>query len=113
MKHQATLVLAALLAAAPLTFAQAPGAPRSPDPVASAAATTEPTSEYANSIVQALLADPSLADSKITVAPDETTITLTGVTKTQAQMKRVLEIVGGLAGDRKVINVIQPEAMAS
>ena len=111
MKTLSTLTLAALLAAAPLAFAQAPAAPQPADPVASAVATVEPTAEYTNSIVQALLADPSLAESKITVAPDDTTITLTGVTKTREQMQRVLEIVGGLAGERKVINVIQTERM--
>lgn len=111
MKNPSTLVLAAVLAAAPLAYAQTSAGPPYTGPVASAASTTDPTTAYANSIVQALLADPSLAESKVTVAPDDTTITLTGVTKTQDQMKRVLEIVGGLAGERKVINVIQPERM--
>jgi len=111
MKTLSSLALAALLAAAPVAFAQAQAGAQTADPVASAAATVGPTSAYADSIVQALLADPSLADAKITVAPDDTTITLTGVTKTRDQMKRVLEIVGGFAGERRVINVIQPERM--
>ena len=68
-----------------------------------------PNLEIANAIVQALAAEASLKGSKLTVAPEEKVILLTGVTPTLAQMTRAVQIATGHAGQGKVINAIITE----
>lgn len=75
------------------------------EPVASASR----QDDRAKAIVDAMNADPSLKDSKITVQPgDDGSITLTGATMTEAQVKRAGEIAQAGNGDGSVINTILP-----
>ena len=121
MKTLLALSVAAVLAAAtPLAFAQAPAAAdattapavtQSADPVASISWAEGPEAQVGSTIVQALLADSALAGSKVTVATDAETITLTGVTRTRDQMKRVVELVTAHAGDKRVVNAILTEEL--
>ena len=79
-----------------------------PEPTASSSKTQGPDAERAKAIVDALNADASLKDSKITVQPTEDdTITLSGATMTRAQAKRAGEIAAAQAGEGKVINAIR------
>lgn len=87
------------------TTAQAPAS----GPVASTSRTDGPNGEIADRIAQQLNADTSMQGSKVTVAPDTDSITLTGVTKTREQAKKAYELASGIAGELRVINVIQSE----
>ena len=75
--------------------------------VASAWTSIAPPAENLNAIVEALNAEPSLKDSKITVQPDGDNVLLTGVAQTREQVQRASEIAS--AGGAKVVNVIRPE----
>ena len=75
------------------------------EPIASASK----QDDRANAIVQALNADPSLKNSKITVQPGEDgSILLTGAANTIDQSKRAGDIARQANGDGTVVNVILP-----
>jgi len=94
---------AALLASAAAVVALAQ------DPVASFTAADGADAGPLNAIAQALNAEGSLANSKITVQPDGGHVLLTGVTPTLEQSKRATEIAKAAAGSTMVVNAIQPE----
>ena len=95
--HTQTTPAQVALDALPTTFVQ--------EPIASASK----QDERANAIVQAMNADASLKGSKITVQPgDDGSITLTGATMTQDQVKHAADIATQQAGEGKVINTILP-----
>lgn len=76
------------------------------EPVASASRIDGAEADVVKSIMDALNADPAMKSSKITVQPDNGTITLTGSVQTREQVKRAGEIASQFAGEGKVINVI-------
>lgn len=82
----------------------APKMPFSPGPIASAA--TGSKDATVDSIVQALNADQSLTDTKVTVVNDSGTIYLTGATQTRAQRDRIAQDATAQAGDAKVVNIV-------
>lgn len=86
------------LAPSTLTFVQ--------EPVASLSRTDGADAEIAKSIADALNAEPTMKNSKITVQPDNGTFTLTGVVPTREQVKKAGEIAKQLAGEAVVINAI-------
>ena len=94
----------ALLASAAVTVSLA----QSPDPIASSSRAEGEGADVANAIVQALNADASLKDSKITVQPEKDYILLTGVAPSQQEMRKATEIATAAAGGLQVVNVIQP-----
>ncbi|HEX4779140.1 MAG TPA: BON domain-containing protein [Usitatibacter sp.] len=75
-------------------------------PVASAAKTGGDDAGLVDGVVSALNAEPSLKDSKITVASEDGTVTLTGATQTPDQRKKAGEIAAAQAGDDKVVNAV-------
>jgi Flp pilus assembly secretin CpaC len=77
--------------------------------VASAWTSIAPPAENLNAIVQALNAEPSLKDSKITVQPDGDNVLLTGVAQSREQVQRASEIATATAGGAMVVNVMRPE----
>jgi hypothetical protein len=77
--------------------------------VASAWTSLAPLADNLNAIVQALNAEPSLKDSKITVQPDGDNVLLTGVTPTQDTSRKATEIAQAAAGGTVVVNALQPE----
>ena len=77
--------------------------------VASAWTSLTPPAENLNAIVQALNAESSLKDSKITVQPDGDHLLLTGVTPTLELSRKATEVAQGAAGGMVVVNAIQPE----
>lgn len=81
-----------------LTFVQ--------EPVASLSRTEGADAEVAKSIADALNAEPTMKNSKITVQPDNGTFTLTGVVPTREQVKKAGEIAKQMAGESIVINAI-------
>ena len=108
-------LIAALVAAFAVSaaYAETP-VPKGPEnlvaePTASASVTEGPNAERVKPIVDALNAEPSLKASKITVAPDEDVVYLTGVTVSDAQRKRATEIATQFAGEGKVANAITTE----
>jgi osmotically-inducible protein OsmY len=78
-------------------------------PVASPWTTTGPPAENLNAVVQALNADASLQNMKITVQPDGENVLLTGVAPTLEQSQKAAEIATGAAGGAIVVNAIRPE----
>ena len=88
--------------------AAAPQAPAS-EPIASTSRSDGPNGEIADRIAKEISADTSMEGSKVTVAGDAESITLTGVTKTRDQAKKAYETATGIAGELRVINAIQPE----
>jgi len=93
----------ALLAACAVTLSSAQS------PIASSSRADGEGAEIVNAIVQALNADTSLKDSKITVQPEKDYILLTGVAPSKQEMQKATEIASGAAGGLQVVNVIQPE----
>ena len=122
MKTRIPVLITALLAAGAVS-AQAPkpapdAAPPTPvtelqlsdQPMVSVATGSRgPHVEIANAIAQAIAAEPSLRKSKITVAPEENKILLTGVTPTVLQMGRIAQIAAQHAGQLPVVNAINTE----
>jgi hypothetical protein len=116
MKSRTSHLLAALLVgAAPLAYAQsAQTTPLEPDRLQPPAGlVSEPVASVsrddpvAGTIAQALNAEASLKNSKITVQPDEGgVILLTGATMSEAQKIRATEIARTHAGEDKVINTL-------
>lgn len=106
-------VVAALLLATGTTFASAQAQPQPiyvAEPIASTSAgASGPNAELASRIAQALAADASLKNSKITVQPDENGILLTGVTPTLAQMGRAISVATQHAGEAIVGSAILTE----
>lgn len=86
------------LAPSTMTFVQ--------EPVASLSRTDGPDAAVAKSIADALNAEPTMKNSKITVQPDNGTFTLTGVVPTREQVKKAGEIARQLAGEAIVVNAI-------
>jgi len=103
MKAKLIHCTAALLASAAFAFAIAQ------EPIASAWTTTGPPAENLNAVVQALNADSSLQNMKITVQPDGENILLTGVSPTLEQSQKAAEIAKAASGAAIVVNVIRPE----
>ena len=81
-----------------LTFVQ--------EPVASASRNDGAEAEMVKSILDALNAEPTMKNSKITVQPDNGTITLTGVAPSREQVKKAGEIAKQMAGQAIVVNAI-------
>jgi len=79
------------------------------DPIASTSRSDGPNGDIADRIAKELNADASMQGSKVTVAPDTDSITLTGVTKTRDQAKKAYELATGIAGEVRVITAIQSE----
>jgi osmotically-inducible protein OsmY len=77
------------------------------EPTASASKTDGADGELAARIVEALNADRKLADSKITVSPENGNVTLTGSTMTRDQARLAEEIANAQVGQGKVVNAIQ------
>ena len=102
-----TLVLLAAAAALP-ALAQTTAQPTYvQEPVASSSMANAPGAIGA--IVEQLNADPSLAGSKITVAPDGETVILTGVTSKYMQTVAASKIAASHAGEGKVVNALTTE----
>lgn len=70
-----------------------------------------PNVEMANAIVQALAADPSLKQSKLTVLPEEEGVLITGVTPTLKQMAHISNVASQHANGGKVVNIVVTEEM--
>ena len=106
-------------AQAPAATAPAPAAPAPSksaqayveEPVASVSRDSGPNADAANAIMQALNADPSMKPSKITVQAEESGILLTGVTSTNAQRERALQMATQHAGEGKVSNALTSEEL--
>lgn len=106
--------IAALLAASAATFAFAQATPPTPAHgdaavVSVATGAKGPNLEVANTIAQALAADTSLKQTKVTVAPEEKGILLTGVTPSLQQMNRIVQIATQHAGEGNVKNALMTE----
>ena len=109
----ADFVAAEPTSATPVTPAWTPSTPLAPsdltfvqEPVASLSRTEGADAEIAKAIADALNAEPTMKNSKITVQPDNGTFTLTGVVPTREQVKKAGEIAQQLAGDGVVIHAI-------
>ena len=103
-----TLAVLLLAGAAPLAYSQSgsqPPASLADAPVASVAR----SDDMANSIAQALSADASLKNSKITVQLDDNAVLLTGATSTDAQRRKAGQIATSQAGEGKVVNAIMTD----
>ena len=100
-------LIAALLAssAAPLAFAQDPPvSPPAPKPVyvqepIASDMGSGPNAEVAKAVAQALNADASLKQSKLSVVAEERGVLVTGVTPTLKQMARAMQIAQQAGGD--------------
>ena len=79
------------------------------EPTASAPRSDGADSERVKPIVDALNAEASLKGAKMTVVPEADGVTLRGVTLTDAQRKRAIEIATAQAGEGKVSNALQTE----
>jgi osmotically-inducible protein OsmY len=106
MKSRIPHALAALVVAAAAGAAHSQVAPPAnlvDEPVASVSR----SDDLANAIAQALNAEASLKQTKITVQPDEAgVILLTGSATTEAQRLRATQIAVSQAGEGKVVNTI-------
>lgn len=112
MKFRLSQAVAAVVTAGAIPFAFAQDAVQYvQEPVASTSTTTGADGPLAEAIAQAINADTSLKNSKITVQPVDNGITLTGVTETYEQMQRAVKIATSQAGSGKVINAIQSSQM--
>jgi hypothetical protein len=104
-----TLAILLLAGAAPLAYSQAGSKPLAnfvDEPVASVSR----ADDLANAVAQALSADASLKNSKITVQPDEGgVILLTGATLTDAQRRKAAQIATTQAGEGKVVNALMTD----
>jgi len=90
----------------------APPVPFVSEPVASAIKTDGEGADKMNAIVQALNADPSLKNSKITVQMDNDVVLLTGAAMTAQQVKQATELARSSADNAMVVNTIQPDHIA-
>ena len=103
-----TLAVLLLAGAAPLAYSQS--APQAPASLADApVASVARQDDLANSIAQALSADATLKNSKITVQLDDNAILLTGATSTDAQRRKAAQIATSQAGEGKVVNAIMTD----
>jgi len=100
-----------LLAAATLVSAQpTEKAPAFADePIASPIATQSAIPDTVNAIVQALNAEATLRNAKITVQPDGENILLTGRADNRDQVQKATEIARASSNNAMVVNVIQPD----
>ena len=98
---------AALIAAAqaptekPIRFAA--------EPIASAISTQAAVPDEVKAIVQALNAEASLKNAKITVQADGENILLTGRADNRDQVQKATEIARGSSNNAMVVNVIQAD----
>jgi Flp pilus assembly secretin CpaC len=104
MNTKLILCTAALLACAAATLASA----QSPTPIASTVSSGADPGAL-GAIVQALNADASLKDTKITVQADGDNILLTGAAQSKEQVQHAGEIATASANGVPVVNVIQPD----
>lgn len=91
--------------------APAPGSTLPPnlvaEPTASSSRTDGPDGQLGKSLVDAINGDASLKGSKVTVQPEEGKVTLSGVTESRAQAKRIGQIVAQQVGVENVVNAIR------
>ena len=111
MKRLIAALIAALAVSAAYAETPVPKGPENlvAEPTASAYRADGPDAERLKPIIDALNAEPSLKASKITVAPDQDVVYLTGVTISDAQRKRAMEIATQFAGEGKVASAITTE----
>ena len=97
------------LAQAPSVPAQAPALPEGlvAEPTASLSRADGPGADVGKQLVDAINADQSFKGSKITVQPEEGSITLSGVTQTRAQARQIGQMAAEKVGVEKVVNAIQ------
>jgi len=111
MKPRIRNTLAVLLLAGAAPFAYSQSGPQAPasladEPIASVSR----PDDVANSIAQALSADASLKNTKITVQPDDNGVfLLTGATSTDAQRRKAGQIATAQAGEGKVVNALMTD----
>ena len=105
MKSRLVPTLAALAAAFAISIAHAAYV----DEPAASAFNAETTDENVKAVVQELVGDASMKGSKVTVAVEDGTIILTGVTPKREQARRASEIATARAGEGKVVNAITTE----
>lgn len=112
MKRHIVLAIAATLAvASPFTMAAVDATVAklsdrfSQEPVASAA-TPSTDDGLATGIVQALNADASMKNAKITVQPEKGVVYLTGAALTKEQKQKAAGIAAAQAGEGNVVNTI-------
>ena len=97
------------IASAQTSAVQSPPVAYVDEPIASAMKADGPDADKVNAIVQALNADASLKNAKITVQTDNDVVLLTGAAATQEQVQRATEVARGSADNAKVVNVVQPD----
>jgi len=97
------------IAAAQTRDAPAPPVAYGDAPIASATKSDGPDADKVNAIVQALNAEASLKNAKITVQTDNDVVLLTGAAATQEQVQRATDIARGSADNAKIVNVVQPD----
>ena len=95
-------------ATAQTSGAQSPSVAYVDEPIASAMKSDGPDADKVNAIVQALNADASLKNSKITVQTDNDVVLLTGAALTQQQVQRATEVARG-TNNAKVVNTVQAD----
>lgn len=81
------------------------------EPTATTAKSTDPD-DLAKKVADALNADPSLKNSKISVTSEDGLVTLTGSVATTQQVQAATQIATAQAGDGNVVNTIQPDQIA-
>jgi osmotically-inducible protein OsmY len=79
------------------------------DPIASSSGAQGEGTDVVNAIVQALNAEASFTNTKITVQMDKDVVLLTGATPTKQSAQRAGEIAAASANGAQVVNVIQPD----
>jgi hypothetical protein len=82
------------------------------EPAASTYVKEGDDADLANRVVQALNADPSLKNSKITVQPEKGNVLLTGSVATTEQARLATALANGQVGNGTVVNAIQPDQIA-
>lgn len=132
-----TLALALAAAAAPAAFGQATipasntppalfdqvtakeyGTPPAPQPLGPLNLVSEPTASLSSEkapgadvgkqLVDQINGDDSLKGSKITVLPEDGSVTLVGSTETRAQSQKVAQMAAEKVGVAKVVNALRP-----
>ena len=108
MKPTLRHAVAAALAASAFSIAHAETYVSAP--VASTSRADGAGADVAKAVADALNADSSFKDTKITVAIDEAgNIVLTGATPTQADVQRIAQVAAQAGNNAKVVNVIQAD----
>jgi osmotically-inducible protein OsmY len=97
------------IATAQTSAAPSPSVSYVDEPIASAMKPDGPDADKVNAIVQALNADASLKNSKITVQTDNDVVLLTGAAATQEQVQHATDVARSSADNAKIVNVVQPD----